>query len=480
MSLSSCYSYKWNISKNNDQPAPSEITALFAQQPDGIFHLDGQSPGKDYAYDIGELDSHYGIDGELRFTDIQLRLHDNMAAGQVIVDFEFRDEAGTTVRIPDVDLMRLTPTLDSDGDLLYAELLLEEFNRFGVNFRGEHKEFTMTNDAGKINAQPYRANITNNCLAASKWEFALTSENYDDIGARFASDKNLNQNKILSHTWFYLDAELYRTLLQLKNPGKVIPTNIEYNDLSDYAENVVVDFDQLRRPLRRQVDVKQLEIGHQTERIVEPVDVEEHYKREFGLLMHSEQFTYKTILEKPIQTMQFQDRGYYTAETPKEFDFSWMQYVDSIQMDIIDIKGSESYMQITLTGEWSPYDITIGNVDLALISEQKLYGMLFGVNTFPKSRRYNPVQSTIQYDAALLPDDIKPFVLLTDKKTGKWVNNQYKGIEKIYLTYETLEMDVLSVYVLCYERITPVWMGTIKLPKEIRETVRIRKKLYNY
>jgi hypothetical protein len=106
--------------------------------------------------------------------------------------------------------------------------------------------------------------------------------------------------------------------------------------------------------------------------------------------------------------------------------------------------------------------------------------MLFGVNTFPKSRRYNPVQSTIQYDAALLPDDIKPFVLLTDKKTGKWVNNQYKGIEKIYLTYETLEMDVLSVYVLCYERITPVWMGTIKLPKEIRETVRIRKKLYNY
>ncbi|MFT4680066.1 MAG: hypothetical protein ACI9RU_000548 [Litorivivens sp.] len=480
LSLSSCYSYKWNLSSRNSEPAPSEITALFAQQSDGILHLDAQSPGYEYGFDIGEKDSFYGKTDQLRFTDIQLHLHDKMASGQVVVDFEFKDQAGTSVKIPDVDLMRLIPTLDSDGDLLYAELLLEEFNRFGVNFRGEHNEFTMSNQDGKMNAQPYRANITNNCLAASKWEFALTSESYDDMGSRYASNKNLNQNKILSHTWFYLNPELYRTLIQLKNPGKEIPSNIEYNDLSDYAESVVVDFEQLRRPLKRRVDVEQLEIGHQSGRLVEPLDLEEHYKREFGLLLNKKQFTYTSILEEPIQTMQFQDRGYYTAETPKEFDFSWMKHVDSIQMDVIDIKGSESYVQLTLTGEWSPYDITLGNVDLALINEQQLYGMLFGMNTFPKSRRYNPVQSTIQFDAALLPDDIKPFVLLTDKKTGQWVNNQYKGVEKIYLTYESLEMDVLNIYVLCYERITPVWMGTIKLPKEIRETVRIRKKLYNY
>ncbi|MGB0425205.1 MAG: hypothetical protein ACPGED_12820, partial [Flavobacteriales bacterium] len=210
------------------------------------------------------------------------------------------------------------------------------------------------------------------------------------------------------------------------------------------------------------------------------LDVEQFYKKQFGLLLAPPKFTYASILDQPVQTMQFQDRGYYTAETPKEFDFSWMKHLDQVEMDVIDVKGSDSYVQLKLTGEWTPYDITIGNVDLALINEQKLYGMLFGMNTMPKSRRYNPVQNTIQYDASLFPDELKPFVLLTDKKTGKWVNNQYKGVEKIYLTYDDIEMDVLNVYVLCYERITPVWMASVKLPKEIRETVRIRKKLYNY
>jgi len=71
-------------------------------------------------------------------------------------------------------------------------------------------------------------------------------------------------------------------------------------------------------------------------------------------------------------------------------------------------------------------------------------------------------------------------VLLTHKKNDKWVNNQYKGVEKIYLSYESIEQDVLEIYVLSYERITPVWMAKVKLPKSLREKVRIRKQLYQY
>ena len=106
--------------------------------------------------------------------------------------------------------------------------------------------------------------------------------------------------------------------------------------------------------------------------------------------------------------------------------------------------------------------------------------MLFGMNTYPKSRRYNPSQATLAYDADHLPREIRPYVLLTEQKSGKWVNNQYKGIEKIYLSYESLEKDILEIYVLSYERILPVWMARVKLPKDIRESVRVRNALYNY
>jgi hypothetical protein len=462
--------------------APSSITSVFESYPDGVMKLEANAPGKDYCYDVGEKDKLYGQDDSFRFNSVELHLHELMPSDKVIVDFVFTDGEGRRAKIPSVDLLRLTPKIDSEGDMVYPELLLEEFNRFGLGFRNEHEEFSIEQASGSNEKMDmaYRASITNNCLAATKWEFAITSEDYSDMGERIQSDVNLNQNKILSHSWFYLDNDLYTALMKMKNPGRVIPTDLDYNALSDRSEEVVIDFDQLRRPLKYGVDVELLEIGHKTNRLIEPLDIEEHYKWEFGLILDKKDQTYASILEEPVSTTQFKDQGFYTEKDPKIFDFGWMKYVDDIQMDVIDVRGSDSYVQLKLTGEWSPYDITIGNVDLAVIDEQKLFGMLFGMNTYPKSRRYNPVQSTIFYDAELLPEDIKPFVLLTDKKTGKWINNQYKGIEKIYLTYESIEQDILNVYVLSYERITPVWMGTVKLPRDMRETVRIRKKLYNY
>ena len=123
------------------------------------------------------------------------------------------------------------------------------------------------------------------------------------------------------------------------------------------------------------------EIGCQSKRIIEPLDNEQYYKNEFELFMEGTKETYETILETPVKTTQFKDAGYYTELTPKDFDLDWMRHLDSIHVDIINLKGTDAYAEITLTGQWTPYKINIGNIDLSLLSEQKLYGLLFGFNT---------------------------------------------------------------------------------------------------
>ncbi len=150
-----------------------------------------------------------------------------------------------------------------------------------------------------------------------------------------------------------------------------------------------------------------------------------------------------------------------------------------MHVDMINAPNTDCYAEIKLTGQHAPYEIVIGNIDLALFNEQKLTGYLFGYNTYPKSRRYNPSQNTIYFDADSYPALLKPYVLLIDKKTGKWVNNQKKGIEKIYLSYDKLERDVLQIYLLSYERVTPVWMAKVRLSNATREVIRVRRNLYN-
>jgi len=487
--LSSCYSTRWNeVHTKETAPPPPEIFELFSSLPDGIMRLSASSPGYDYNYDIGEKDHNYSeTDKALRFETVELTLHDRMPAGTVVVDFRFKDGDGNTVLIEAVDLLRLTPRMDTHDDMRNPEIILEEFNRFGINFRKEHNEFEIiraTDPVHQVDSaieRAYRANITNNCLAPTKWEFAITTADFSDFDQRRKGDVNINQNRILAHSWFYLDRELYQTLLNLKNPGNSYSVNINPDSLIDLAENTVIDFEKLRQPLKMPMGIELLEVGHKSNRKIEPLDVEEYYKWQFGLMMTKiPDLTYRTILEQPIEIMQFRDEGFYSAATPKVFDFSWLQYLDSVAISSVDVSESDCYVQITLSGKWAPYNITIGNVDLARLDEQKLFGMLFGFNTYPKSRRFNPQQNTTAYDAELLPDELKPYVLLTDAKTGKWVNNQYKGVEKVYLSYETLEKEVLTIHLLSYERIVPVWMSRVKLPVTTREMVRIRNGLYNY
>jgi hypothetical protein len=481
--VSSCYVHNWNT-YNGTRSEPRDKTIIsdfFAARNDTI-SIPALSPGISYQYDIGEKDLKYGSsNSEFHFNTVQITLCDSMPKNMVLVDIVISDSIDNRFVFNNVDLLKFIPTLDATDSLIYPEYLLEEFNRFGVVFRKEHDEF-QTKSANSANDldRVYRCKLTNNCLAASKFEFEVTSEMYDDFGQRLNSEINLNQNKIFSHSWFYMDKDLYEILMKIKNPRLDFDIFMEYDKLSDLSESVTVNFDQLRNKIKKRVKSTILEIGHQSKRKVTPINIEEQYKSEFSLLLNNKSYNYSTILDSTVSTSQFKDEGFYTALTPKKFDFRWMKYADSVNIDIIENRLTDAYVEITITGKWCPYNIVIGNVDMAMIDEQKYSGFLFGLNTYPKSRRYNPIQSNIDFDADLRPDELKPYVLLVDKKTGKWVNNQYKGIEKIYLSYESIERDVLTIHVGSYERIITVWMARLKLPNSMREKVRIRNNFYAY
>ncbi|MEM0996060.1 MAG: hypothetical protein AAGN35_03225 [Bacteroidota bacterium] len=483
--LTSCHSTNWNYRQPEamTRSAPEAVRALFGSYPGHVLRMDALAPGYGYDLDIGEKDRDYGGDEAVfRFRKVEVRLHDRMPEGTVLTDFVFADGANTRVRIENVDLLRFIPKMDAEGDLIYPEIILEELNRFGLSFRREHREFVIEGDQKQSTLDAaYRAWIVNNCLLPGQWEFTLVSAEFDDFEVRRKSGRNLNQNRLIAHSWFQVPKPLYQALLDLKNPTNSWDVNQNFDSISNLAEQVYVDFNQLRKPIREVLPSKILEIGHQSGRAVEPLDREQFFKEEAGLYLNPPaDLTYTSILEHEVHTAKFMDEGFYRREEPRIFDFSWMKHLDSVVVSMVDTEESLLYAEIRLTGKWSWFDITLGNVDLSQVSEQKLWGTLFGFNTYPKSRRYHPMQSTVWYDAELRPREVRPYLLLTDRRTGKWVNNQYKGIEKMYLTYSDREKDVLEIYVLSYERITPVWMARVKLPRHIREAVRVRKNLYNY
>lgn len=496
----SCYSYKWTSHKGDlVSEAPANIKAYFDEFPNGIMTVKAISPSENYRFDAWEKDAAFAKNSlAMHFNMVELKLKDAMPEGSIIVDFTFKDGNGNAVVVRDFDLLRIVPAFNAKGEHLYPELLLEEFNRYGVSLRKEFKEFeilysdTATADDKNALNRVYRTGITNGCLSAGKWEFNLNTEDFSDFDKRIHNEVNFNQSKILAHSWFLLDKDFYKQLITLKNPDldlkNVDITGFDYDALSEKSQDIIIDFDALRNPIKKVWKTEMLEVGHQSNRPIEPLDMEEHYKIEYGLFLNHNlnsiaKETYRTIIDtakQPIKLAQFRDEGFYSDATPLTFDMNWLQYLDNISISAIDIKDTECLSEIKVTGKWSPFTITITNVDLAMIQEQKLYGLHYGFNVYPKGRRYNPAQPTITFDTDLMPKAYEQSLLLTDAKTGTWIDNFKKGLSKVYLTYPTLEKDVLDIYLISYERIIPLWMGRVKLPKELREKVRIRSQLYNY
>lgn len=482
-----CYAPQWAADSKEVAAAPPSIQSAFQKYPNGIMALEVSSPGFSYAFDIGEKDAAYHTStGAMIFEKVDIELLEEMPKGSIWCNISFTDKVGNVAKVEKLDLMRLIPQYDTRGDMLYSEVILEEFNRFGVVFRREHNEFELqVNSKVKaiqdVAARTSRMNITNNCLEPTKWEMVLTSEDFRDFGDRLKSDINLNQNKILAHCWFYLDKDLYEALQVYKNPEIERNYFLPYDSLNDLGEATVIDFETMRYPLDKTLKTKVLEIGHQSNRLLEPVDVEEFYKWQFGLFLNrKEGATYQSVLEEPVQIARFSEAGFYNAETPNIYNVEFLKYIDKVNITMVDAPNSDCYAEIRLTGDYAPYEIVIGNLDLAFPDEQKLTGMLFGYNTYPKSRRYNPRQRTLFFDADDYPEKLKPYLLMIDKKTGKWINNQKKGVEKLYFSYENIERSILQIYVLSYERVTPLWMARVKLPNTTREAVRMRRRLYAY
>ena len=195
--------------------------------------------------------------------------------------------------------------------------------------------------------------------------------------------------------------------------------------------------------------------------------------------MHEKEYNYKNILETELPLTRFQDRGFYKENTDP-FYVQWLKYVDDVKISTINLRDSDLYTEIRIGGENAPYEIVLGNVDLALMNEQILCGFLFGVNTYITNIRNKSTPHKMGYDPTQYPDKKKPYLYLVDKKTGKWVNNQFKGVEKVYVSYDEIDRDVVTLHVLSYERIIPVWMARVKLPSDFVEQLRVRRRMYNY
>lgn len=227
--------------------------------------------------------------------------------------------------------------------------------------------------------------------------------------------------------------------------------------------------------------MKIIEIGHQSKREISILDPEEYYKKQFGLVLSAEKnYNYASILDEELPLTRFQDRGFYKAENQSPFYVQWLKNVDDVKITTIEMKDSEVIVEIRLTGEYSPYEIVVGNVDLSIMNEQILCGFLFGVNTFTTNMRNNSRPNTINYDPTQYEDHRKPYLYLVDKKTGEWVNNQFKGVEKFYVSFDDITYEKINIHVLSYERIIPVWMAQVKLPNDFVEKLRVRRRLFNY
>lgn len=479
LSVSACYSLKWAETKAAAAPAPESVAAVFAAAG-GTLSLPLATPGDTYAYDPGEIASGRN---QLGFKTVELKLHPQSPPNRVLADLTWSDDLGNRVVAPAVDLLRIIPKIDGEGEQQLVELMLEEYTRYAISFRREHGEFaleTANADVAHAARGGYRLLLANNCLDATKWELVLTSADFSDFDERLAGPVNLNQDRILAHSWFYLDPALYTALLRVKNPHLTVDPALalDYNGLSAKAEQVKLDFDLLRE-IGREAKSQVLTVAHKTGEALKPLDGEQHYKWTGGLFLNKDQFpTYADVTKAPIRLAEFADRGFYNPASPKVFDVSYLAGLDQVKVHRIENELGGSYVEISLWGEGSPYEIKVGNVDLALVDEQALSMFGFGINMYPLVRRHSPRQATTQYDQDLIPDSIRPYLFMIDRASGRFINNEFKGLDRLYLGWDSIERDTLEIYLISYERITPVWKATVRLDDELVDRARMRRALF--
>lgn len=95
------------------------------------YEIEAFAPGKTYSYDIGEKDLFYHkSDSILVFTKVKIESSESTRKG-LRLKFTFIDKVGNEIVCDATDVKKLIPKIECKGEMLYAEILSEEFNRFG-------------------------------------------------------------------------------------------------------------------------------------------------------------------------------------------------------------------------------------------------------------------------------------------------------------------------------------------------------------
>lgn len=474
----SCSSLKKNnqlkpaFSKNGN----SQIQLFFNALPNHELDLKIETPRQSYPKDPAEKDIIYSHDSEtMKFTKLAISLFPHQEKNKVLVDFSFTDYDGNIFKIHSVDLLDLVPNVSQKGEMRYGEYLLQEYERFGILYYKKENAFTW-DEAEKNKPQitdainrSYQAGIFNNCLDAGKWELVLSSKYFNHFDSTHAFFNQAQRYRVLVHSWFTMDSNLYRVLLKIKNPNFDIDPYISYDTLTKWAENQIVPFPKLTK-IKRTIETKVIEIGYQSRRELFELDDEEMYKDWYSLVLNRDKFhTYKDVLETPVRMAKFTDKGFYRTSDPIVFDYGWMKSLNQVELKVVDASGPERFIQLTLSGELSQYNIVLGNFDLGRLNPNKTATIQFGINPFPKLRLQRKTNYSTGYNLGPDGKEIRPFLVLIDKKTGKWVNNQKLGLEQMFIEWQSIDKQALLIHLVTYERMLPVWMALVGVDEIERE-----------
>jgi hypothetical protein len=462
-----------------------EIDKYFSSLVGRSLEIHVETPGTSYAKDPAEYDviQDSGAIG-FNFRKLSIRLSKSPKVGKILTDFSFFNRDGDHFTIQGVDLLDLVPAIQKKDGLQIVEFLLKEFERFGITYYRKDGELAW--EFGSHSSQSersalervYQASLFNNCLEAGKWEMVLASRYYSDFDTTHAKGKKANRFRMVSHSWFSMEPTLYEKLLKIKNPDFRFDPFSPYDSLSKWGESEQLDIQQFGR-IKRTVKTSIKELGYKSKRELYEMNEEEMYKHWFGLVLNRDQFhNYADVLQTPIKLAKFTDRGFYNPEDTLTVDFSWMNALDRVEMGVQAVQGPDRFVRLRIWGEKCPYEIIIGNYDLGRLNPHKNSALQFGFNPFPKQRLNRESNFSTDYNLGREGKGINPFLILIDKSTGRWVNNQKLGLEQVFIGWQSTEKKVLVFHFVSYERMIPVWMAKLEIEESEWSGSRVTNSLY--
>jgi hypothetical protein len=266
--------------------------------------------------------------------------------------------------------------------------------------------------------------------------------------------------------------------MQVKNPSFDFDPYIKYAELAKIAEGEKIAFPSLSK-VKRTVETKVLEFGYRSRRELFELDEEEMYKDWFGLVLNREKFhTYADILDIPVRMAQFTEKGFYRPEVPLVIDYGWMKQLDHVEMKMLEAAGPERFVEIRIWGERCPYEIVLGNFDLGRLNPNKAASLQFGINPFPKMRLQRKTPYGTGYNLGPDGKSVQPYLLLMDRKSGKWVNNQKLGLEQIFIGWQSINKEALVIHLVSYERMLPIWITYLGINASEKEKGRITNAVF--